>query len=428
MSRSAIFSSMHVRVFDPDEVTSANTAAERDPRDVGLSRADVDAMWASVVSLYRSGLHPAISLCVRRNGRVVLDRAIGHLRGNAPSDPAHGPRVPIRYDSLFNVFSASKAITAMVVHLLDQRGLIHLDDAIAQYIPEFGRHGKESMTLRQVLTHRAGIPSVPGAKIDLDVLLDPDRLLALLCDARPLSVPGRRLAYHALTGGFIVGAIVARVTGRDIRQFLREEVLDPLGFRTFDYGVAPARVHDVAQNAVSGLPAMPPPSWLLKRSLGVTVQEAVQLSNDPRYLTGIVPSGNIVGTADEASRFFQLLLNEGTLDGVRIFDPRTVRRSVAEQSFLEIDSFLGMPVRYSMGFMLGRSAFSPYGADSEHAFGHVGFSNVIVYADPERAISVGLLTSGKPFITPGQLHWLAVMRTIARRCSRSEAVAAQPLR
>ncbi len=409
---------MHVRVYRPEEVTSANTVVEAEPGSVDLSRADVDAMWASIVSLYETGLHPAIALCVRRKGRVVIDRAIGHLRGNAPGVPAETPKIPIRYDSLFNMFSASKAVTAMVVHLLDQRGLVHLDDEIAHHIPEFGRHGKESMTIRQVLTHRAGIPAVPGTRIDLDVILDPDRVLALLCDARPLSVPGRRLAYHALTGGFIFGEVVRRVTGRDIRQYLREEVLDPLGFKNFDYGIVPSRVLDVAQNAMSGLPPVPPPSWLLKRSLGVTVAEAVELSNDPRYLTGIVPSGNIVGTANEASRFFQLLLEGGELDGIRVFDRRTVRRAVAEQSFIEIDSFLGLPVRYSMGFMLGRSSFSPYGANSEQAFGHVGFSSVIAYADPERALSVGLMTSGKPFVTPGQLRWLQVMRVIAERCSR----------
>src|ERR1044071_3409531 len=122
---------MHVRAFLPEAVTSRNAAAEVDPRDVGLHAADVDAIWASVVKLYTTGLHPAIALCVRRHGRIVLERAIGHLRGNAPRAASDAPKIPIRYDSLFSLFSASKAVTAMLIHLLDERRLVHLDDAVA---------------------------------------------------------------------------------------------------------------------------------------------------------------------------------------------------------------------------------------------------------------------------------------------------------
>lgn len=412
----SLLPAIHVRAYPPAEVTSRNREAEVDPREAGLTREDVDAMWGSVVRLYETGLQPAIALCVRRRGKVVLDRAIGHLCGNAPGAARGTPRVPIRHDSLFNMFSSSKAVTAMVVHLLDQRGLVHLDDAIAEYIPEFAKHGKEGITLRQILTHRAGIPSVPGTPIDPGILSDPARVLELLCAARPLSVPGRRLAYHALTGGFVIGEVVRRVTGRDIRAYLHDEILAPLGFSTFNYGVPPERVKDVAENAFTGFPAIPPHSWVLKRALGISVRAAAELSNDPRFLTNIVPSGNIVGTANEGSKFFQLLLNQGELDGKRIFEPRTVRRAVAEQSYLEIDSFLGLPIRYGMGFMLGSSSFSLYGADTPRAFGHIGFTSVVVHADPDRDISVCLMTSGKPFITPGQLIWLNIERTIARRC------------
>jgi CubicO group peptidase (beta-lactamase class C family) len=416
MMRRGFFSPMHVRVFPAAEVTSRNEAAEVDPREAGLTKANVDAMWNATTKLYESALHPAIALCVRRRGKVVLDRAIGHVRGNAPDDAADVPKTRVTHDTLFDLYSASKAVTAMVVHLLDERGLVHLDDAIAEYIPEFGRNGKEAMTLRQILTHRAGIPTVPGTKIDLDLLADYPRIVQILCDAKPLSVPGRRIAYHALTGGFVLGEVVRRVTGRDIRTFLRDEVLAPLGFDAFDYGVPARRIPDVAENAYTGAPSVPPYSWFIDRILGVSARDATVMSNDPRFLTSIIPSGNIIGTANEASRFFELLLREGELDGVRVFDRRTVRRAIAEQSYLEVDSFLGMPVRYGMGFMLGGEVFSPYGPHSPRAFGHIGFTNVIAWADPDRDISVGLMTSGKPFITPGQLTWLAVARTIAREC------------
>lgn len=406
---------MHIKPAPPESVTSISPR-EQDPYDGALRRDDIDAIWRAVVRLYGAGLHPAIGLCIRRRGHIVLERAIGHLSGNAPGAPKDAPKVPVRYDSLFNLFSASKAITAMVAHLVEQRGLVHLDDAVAEYIPEFAKHGKGGTTLRQILTHRAGIPIVREAPIDVDLLADWERIVRLLCDAKPISKPGRKLAYHALTGGYVIGEVVRRVTGVDVRTFLRREILDPLKFATFDYGVPTARVKDVAENAVTGLPALPPQSMLLKRVLGVSLRDATAVSNDPRFLTAVVPSGNVIGTAEEASRFFELLRRGGETGGVRIFEPRTIRRAVAERSWLEVDSFLGLPVRYGSGFILGTPGFSIYGKDSEHAFGHVGFTNVIAWADPERELSVGLMTTGKPFITPGQLRWIALVHTIAKRC------------
>jgi CubicO group peptidase (beta-lactamase class C family) len=306
----------------------------------------------------------------------------------------------------------------MLIHLLDERGLIHLDDPVAEYVPEFGCNGKERLTIRHILTHRAGIPAVPGKKIDFDTLASPEGIVDMICRAKPLSVPGRRLSYHALTGGYVLAEVARRVTGKDLRQYLRENVSNPLGLAHFDYGVSRAEVDLVAQNAFTGAPPLPPYSWMLERSLGVDIYEAAQLSNEPRFLTALVPSANLIATAETASRFFEVLLRAGEVDGVRIFDRRTVRRAVAEQSYLEIDSFLGAPVRYGMGFMLGSNWFSLYGPDSAHAFGHIGFTAVAVYADPERDISVSLMTSGKPFITPGQLTWLNVARTIAKVCPR----------
>jgi CubicO group peptidase (beta-lactamase class C family) len=325
------------------------------------------------------------------------------------------PLVPIRYDSLFNFFSGSKAVTAMLIHLLDERGQLHLDDRVTEYLPEFGSHGKEKTTIRHILTHRAGIPAVLGARVDEQLLGSPELILKLICDAKPVSVPGRRLAYHALSGGFVLGEVIRRVSGRDPRAFFRDEISTPLGFRHFNYGVLPSEVPLVAESAFTGAPPFPPYSWLLERSLGVGIHEVVRLSNSDRFLTSIIPSGNIIGTAEEASRFFQLLLDGGVLDGKRVFDRRTVQRAIAETSFLEVDSFLGLPVRYGMGFMLGSDWLSLYGPKSPHAFGHVGFTTVVAYADPDRHISVGLMTSGKPFITPGQLAWVNVARTIANR-------------
>jgi CubicO group peptidase (beta-lactamase class C family) len=174
----------------------------------------------------------------------------------------------------------------------------------------------------------------------------------------------------------------------------------------------------VAVNYFTGMPVLPPASWLFRRFLGVDFERVAELGNEPRYLTAVIPSGNIVATADELSRFYQLLLNGGELDGVRIFEPRTVRRAVSEQSYLEVDLSLIMPVRYGMGFMLGGQHVSFFGADTRHAFGHIGFINIVSWADPERRIAVALMTSGKPFLYPEFRHFASVLREIRLACPK----------
>src|SRR5262249_38044899 len=279
-----------------------------------------------------------------------------------------------------------------------QRNLIRLDDPVCEYIPEFGVHQKDWITIRHVLTHRAGIPNLPPGAADLERLGDQEGIVRMLCDARPVSRPGRQLAYHAISGGFVLGEVVRRVTGKDIRTLLAREICRPLGFRWMNYGVQPRDLRRVALNYFTGPPAVPPASTILGRALGVDFHAAIELSNDPRFLLGIIPAGNLVTTADELSRFYQLLLNGGELDGTRIFDPRTVRRATLEQSYLEMDFTLGLPFRYGMGFMLGGKWVSLYGPDTLDAFGHLGFTNIIAWADPERQVAASLMTSGKPLV------------------------------
>jgi len=233
--------------------------------------------------------------------------------------------------------------------------------------------------------------------------------------------PGRLSAYHAVAGGFVIAEIVQRVTGRTIREVLAEEILDPLGFRWSNYGVAREDVDEVARSYVTGPPLIPPLSTIMRRALGVGAEEVVANSNDPRFLTTTIPSGNVVTTANELSRFFELLLRGGKLDGVRIFEPRTIRRAIAEKSYFEVDLTLGWPFRYSAGFMLGVRWFSLYGPDTDQAFGHLGFTNILGWADPERSLSGALITSGKPVLYPEIAEFWNTMRVIAGETPKTAA-------
>ncbi len=390
---------------DLEEVTTRGTEAAPEPH--GTTQAEIEQLWGHVVDVYRTGMHPALQLCIRRENEVVLNRAIGHASGNGPDDPPSSPKRRVDLDTPINVFSASKAVTAMLVHKLAWKGIVHLDDWVSDYIPEFARHGKERITLRHVLAHRAGLPNLPPNALDLDLLGQPDKVMGLLCDAKPRSRPGRLLAYHAVTGGFVLGAVIERATGKDLREVLREEISEPLGLRWLNYGVAPDEVDGVAINACTG-PSPPPPfGGILDRALGASVKECVDLSNDPRFITGVLPSANIFSTAQEMSVFFQCLLDGGVHEGQEVFDRHCIRHAVAEQSWLEIDFTLIVPIRYGLGFMLGSKRPGLFGADAEHAFGHIGLSNVFCWADPDRKISVALLNTGKPIAA---LHVIPLFR------------------
>jgi len=389
---------------------------EIDPLEAGVAPEGLACVWDSVERLYRSGIHPAIQLCVRRRGHVVIDRAIGHARGNGPDDPPEAEKELVTPETPFTLFSASKAIPAMLIQLLDERNLLRLDDPVCEYIPEFGIKRKQWITIRHILTHRAGIPNIPPEFLDLDLLTQPDAILELLCQAELTWRPGRQLAYHAITGGFVLAEIVRRVWGRDIRALMNEAVCRPLRFRWMNFGVRPSDVPRVALNYFTGPPVLPPASYIIRRALAGDLRQITELSNDPRFLEGIIPSANVVATANELSRFYQLLLQGGELDGVRVFDRRTIRRATVEQSYLELDLTLGVPLRYGMGFMLGGQWLSLYGPRTQHAFGHLGLTNIISWADPERAVAATIMTSGKPLLYPQIYYLFDVLRQVGRAC------------
>jgi CubicO group peptidase (beta-lactamase class C family) len=393
---------------------------EADPAAAGMERDAVERIWKDAVSWYRSGVHPAMQVCVRRHGQVVLDRAIGHARGNGPADDPGVRKVPVSIDTPFCVYSASKAVTAFVVHRLIERGLIGLHQPVAEYIPGYEANGKRDITVGHVLAHRAGVPEMPPEAFDLDRIGDREFMTAALVDARPSTKAGSRLAYHAVSGGFILGEIAHRVTGTDIRTVLAEEILDPLGFRWTNYGVDEADLDAVGTDYLTGPPLVPPLSLLLTRALGVPMDQIVDWAADPRFRTAIAPSANVMTTAHELSRFFDVMRRGGELDGVRVMEPETISTALTQQSHLELDLSLGFPTRFGYGLMLGARLVSLFGRNTQHAFGHLGFTNTLAWADPERGTAAAIVTSGKPTVYPEVWRFLGLAQRITGEAPRAD--------
>jgi CubicO group peptidase (beta-lactamase class C family) len=295
------------------------------------------------------------------------------------------------------VYSAAKAITTTVVHMLVERGAFDLDDRVCEYLPNYTGHGKERTTIRHVMTHSAGVPFATGPRPDLRRMNDSDYARQQLGGLKPIHRPGLMHIYHGLTWGPLIREIVSAATSRNIRDILATEILDPLGFRWTNYGVTEAEVPLVAPSHVTGKPLPALIAAGLKIALGGSMTQIIPFSNTPLFLTSVVPSSSTVSTADELSRFAEILRRGGELDGVRVMSPVALAAAIRQCRRLRPDVATGlMPIRWGTGFMLGSNRFGPFGKDAAAAFGHTGLTNIAIWTDPSRGLSAGLISSGKP--------------------------------
>lgn len=373
-----------------------------------------DAVWADFVKLYETGLHPAIALCVMHRGRLVLHRTIGHLLNHPGDDEVGDVTTP---DTLFSLFSASKIVTAMVIHGLVDDGVFSLDERMVDTLPELATRGKEGIRLRHLLNHTAGIPDMPR-HLDVEAALGTGRVdVAELEPLRPSHAPGTNVAYHPMTSWICLQEMVERKTGRGLREHLRERFLDPMGLAHLSYGVQPSDVDRVARHAVTGLPVPGFMADIFARTIGTDVDHAIALSNGPSFLTGVLPSANVIGTPLEMTRFMQMLLDGGRSDGQRLLSAESVHRATTEVTGAQFDSTFGFPMRYGLGTMMGGNRFSLFGLGTRGAFGHLGLSAVVCYADPRRKLAVAFLNTGKTMAAPGMVQWAWCVQRIINAAS-----------
>ncbi len=381
------------------------------PAEAGLSDARVARIVADLECLYRSGAHPGVTFCLRKGGKVVLNRALGHARGNAPIDARDAEKVLITPETPVCLFSASKAVTAILAHKLAEEGGIDLDAPVARYWPAFGRKGKALITVRDILSHRAGIPGIALDKTDraVEKLNDWDWICDHIANARVGRL--RMVAYHAITGGFVIGEIIQRVTGKPMTNYHQEKLRKPLGMKHFTYGLPRQYRGEVAENAVAGMPVLFPIAPVVQRALIVPFNEVVTASNTDAFMNAVIPAGNLYATAEETSRFFQMLLDGGVYKGKVILKSETIARAVKPVGYPIPDATLMIPMHYSEGMMMG-GPMSLYGPFTTGAYGHLGFMNILGWADPRRDISCALLVTGKAILGPHLLPWMKLLTTI----------------
>ncbi len=310
----------------------------------------------------------AAQLCVIRDGEVVLDEAYRCTP-----------------EALFWVFSASKPFVALQVHLLAQRGALALDDPVAKHWPGFGGQGKESVTIRQVLAHRSGVPVARGRVGDVRAMADWTRAVREVERARPVYAPGSVPAYHYLTYGTILGRLVELVSGSALRTFLSDNILEPLGLRDTFLGLPEARWPDRVPVRGTG-----PGGWL-----------TASVVNSRTVRTATIPAAGISTTARDLARFYDVLRSGGR----GVWTPETLAAARVPSSSGELDRFLRLPIRWSYGFQLGGGTGGPMGRlSSPQAYGHNGSNCCIGWADPTRGLEFAYLTNRIDVGAPGAVH------------------------
>jgi CubicO group peptidase (beta-lactamase class C family) len=294
--------------------------------------------------LVDAGTERGMQVAVYRGRDLVVDAVA------AIADPESGRTVTP--DTPFYNFSVGKGAASTVVHVLAERGLFGYDTPVVKLWPEFGAHGKQSVTVRHVLNHTAGVPGIP-LDTTIEDLCDWDKMCAAIADEELWWEPGTKVGYHAYTFGYIVGEIVRRATGKRISQVLREDVAGPLGVADEIYfGMPESEHHRLArlEDAPSAgpMPEMPPDLPMFKAGPMSTFPNAY-LGNRTDVLSADIPAGGKV-SARAIARMYAALLTE--VDGVRLISPQRLREATAV-SASGMDQVFGNPTTWGLGYAIG---------------------------------------------------------------------------
>src|SRR6185312_4924174 len=313
--------------------------------------------------LVASGVERGLQVAAYVDGKQVVDVVAG------VADPATGR--PVTPGTLFYNWSIGKGATATLVHRLG----LDPETRVVEVWPEFGKHGKDVVTVRQVLDHSAGVPGLPeGVTVD-DVCSWPT-MVAALEDARLWWEPGTAVGYHAYTFGYLCGEIVRRVTGRELGDVLADLTADIGRPGEIRYGMSDASGLAVLEDAPSDIDWSRMPAEVL-RAAPLTVMPTAALGADPRMLAADIPAGAKVTARALAA------LYASWLSSPRLADVSTV--SVAGE-----DQVYGNPCRMSLGFALGLPFDSEDEGDRERAFGWAGAGGSWAGADPDRGVAVAV--------------------------------------
>ena len=346
------------------------------PANQGIDEACLERLCERIEAHIAAEWYPGAAIAMARRGMLVMARSFGVARLGTANKPA----VAADQESMWLLYSQTKPITSSAIWYLVERGKLRFHDAVADYIPEFSRFGKEKVTLYHLLSHQAGFPN---ADVPPEAWEDHKLLRECVCNFTLAWEPGARVVYHSAASHWTQAVLVEAVSGEDYRQFIGDHLLQPLGLNSLWIGVPDAlhdRLAEAYQRTESG------------------EHELLVDRNTPAFWRAGVPGGGGYGTATDLVAFYQMLLNLGMLNGTRVLGPRTVQYVTRNHTGDRIDERFGMPMHRGLGVHVRGITPTIRGLGSTAApstFGHGGVGTSYSWADPGTGVSFTYLTNSQ---------------------------------
>ncbi|AIC71399.1 Putative lipase/esterase/beta-lactamase [Mycobacteroides abscessus] len=386
----------------------------------GWAQPEFDRVVRKFASMYVGRIGGG-ALCVYVDGEPVLDIWAGEAR----------PGMPWTHDTAPIVYSASKGVTATVIHRLADRGLLTYDAPVARYWPQFAANGKESITVRELLSHKSGLAALAPLASTPEELLDHELMEERLA-AAPVGRFYGKAAYHAMTYGWLLAGLGRAITGQDMRTLYRAEIAEPLGVDGIHLGRPPADSPTIPAGIYAHLEkAVRAPFLSRGLSLGARVIDAIPAARGatgaihvpgaerivadnghasaPLYDTQM-GAGNAICTAPALAKLYAALSNRGSVDGRQLLSAEKTAELARGRGIRP-----GLPLTRDI-WDLGYHCFPAPGLLG--GFGHMGAGGSTGWADPKRRIAVGL--AHNHLILPNPMHNVAFPRLWAAtvRCAR----------
>ena len=363
------------------------------PRELGLDPAKVEELFKRAEREVTEGLLPSCQIAIARNGKVGAMKTFGRAVQGGADKPATD-------DTLYCVFSCTKAIISSAIWILLSDGKLDISERAADIVPEFGSNGKDAITVEQLLLHVGGFPN---ASFPQPAWNSREKRLERFKSWRLEFPVGQRFVYHPTSGFWVLGEIIERRTGQDFREFVRDRIAQPLGLPGLRVGLPRAehaRVADlvwVGQNLTPedyqkmGVPAPP--------ATEVT-EDAILGFNSAVVRESGVPGGGGIMTAADLALFYQgLLHNPPVAGGKPIWQAATLKEALRPRSGDYFDPIFKYKCNRALGVVVagddGMANYRGFGkTNSPMAFGHGGAGGQIGWADPATGISLGYCTNG----------------------------------
>ena len=382
-----------------------------EPEAIGVDSARLEAVFARVQRDIDEGLLPSAQVAVARNGRLAGMRTFGHVTQNGEQQPATN-------QTLYCIFSCTKALVAAGVWTLFEKGLLQPDEWVADILPEFAANGKERISVEQVMLHTSGFPHSSLNPLDWH---DEKKRAETFASWQLEWEPGTRFEYHAVSAHWVLVALIEQRTGIPYQRFLRDHVLDFLGLTELYVGLPYSLNGHVAEIEYVTPPTEPPGGW------GVVSPEFVLSFNDPAVRAVGVPGAGGIGTAGGLALFYQALMRDGeTPARMSILRPETISWATEVRTTEQhLDPLQNIPVNRGLGVVVagadGMAHMRGFGrGTSPVPFGHGGAGGQIAWGDPVTGISVGYCTSGfSDLLISGRR--MTAIANLAAQCALSKS-------